>query len=91
MAAIIGSHLPNAAEIAALNRMIDSGAVRVPVPFLGEWSELPRLHQAMWENRLPEMTDGATKAVVCASGSRDQEPRRALRSLGGSTARELNL
>jgi len=62
--AIIGTHLSNAAEIAGLNRIIASGAVRVPPTYLGAWDELPTLHQAMWENRLPEATGGAAKAVV---------------------------
>ncbi|MCB1760946.1 MAG: AMP-binding protein [Gammaproteobacteria bacterium] len=62
--AIIGSHLNNAAEIAALNAMIDAGSVRVPEPYLGAWRDLPTLHQAMWENRLIEATGGAAKAVV---------------------------
>ena len=63
-AAIVGTHLSNAAEIAGLNRIIASGAVRVPTTYLGAWDELPTLHQAMWENRLPEATGGAAKAVV---------------------------
>ncbi|WP_448206706.1 AMP-binding protein [Azospirillum sp. sgz302134] len=63
-AAIIGTHLSNAAEIAGLNRIIASGAVRVPATYLGAWDKLPTLHQAMWENRLPEATGGAAKAVV---------------------------
>ncbi|HYH39818.1 MAG TPA: AMP-binding protein [Azospirillum sp.] len=63
-AAIIGTHLSNAAEIAGLNRVIASGVVRVPDTHLGAWDSLPTLHQAMWENRLPEATGGAAKAVV---------------------------
>jgi len=63
-ASIIGTHLSNAAEIAGLNRVIASGAVKVPATHLGEWETLPALHQAMWENRLPEATGGASKAVV---------------------------
>ncbi|WP_051341665.1 AMP-binding protein [Azospirillum halopraeferens] len=63
-AAIVGTHLCNAAEIAALNRIIASGAVQVPAVHLGAWDSLPALHQAMWENRLPEATGGAAKAVV---------------------------
>ncbi|MCB1753401.1 MAG: acetyl-CoA synthetase, partial [Gammaproteobacteria bacterium] len=63
-AAIIGSHLNNAAEIVGLNAMIDAGSVRVPEPHLGAWTDLPALHQAMWENRLIEATGGAAKAVV---------------------------
>ncbi|HEY0832804.1 MAG TPA: AMP-binding protein [Azospirillum sp.] len=63
-ASIIGTHLSNAAEIAGLNRVIASGAVKVPPTHLGAWETLPALHQAMWENRLPEATGGASKAVV---------------------------
>jgi len=63
-ASIIGTHLSNAAEIAGLNRVIASGAVKVPATHLGDWETLPTLHQAMWENRLPEATGGASKAVV---------------------------
>jgi acrylyl-CoA reductase (NADPH)/3-hydroxypropionyl-CoA dehydratase/3-hydroxypropionyl-CoA synthetase len=63
-AEIIGSHLSNAADVARLNRMIDAGMVGVDAPYLGAWSELPEIHQAMWENRLPEHTGGAAKAVV---------------------------
>ncbi|MBF0394577.1 MAG: zinc-binding dehydrogenase, partial [Alphaproteobacteria bacterium] len=63
-ATIIGTHLCNAAEIAGLNRVIASGAVRVPETFLGGWRDLPGLHQAMWENRLPEAAGGLAKAVV---------------------------
>jgi acrylyl-CoA reductase (NADPH)/3-hydroxypropionyl-CoA dehydratase/3-hydroxypropionyl-CoA synthetase len=47
-----------------LNQMISSGAVRVPEPFLGPWDDTAGLHQAMWENRLPEMTGGAVKTVI---------------------------
>jgi len=63
-AAIFGTHLSNAAEIAGLNRMVASGTVRIAEPYLGPWADLPALHQAMWENRLPEQTGGAANAVV---------------------------
>lgn len=63
-AAILGTHLCNAAEVIHLNRMISSDAVTVPEPFLGDWDDIAGLHQAMWENRLPEVTGGAVKAVV---------------------------
>lgn len=63
-AAILGTHLCNAAEVIHLNSMISSDAVTVPEPYLGDWGEIARLHQAMWENRLPEVTGGAVKAVV---------------------------
>ena len=50
-AEIIGSHLSNAADVARLNRMIDAGMVGVDAPYLGAWTELPEMHQAMWRNR----------------------------------------
>lgn len=63
-AAILGTHLCNAAEVISLNRMISSGAVKVPPPYLGGWDETAQLHQAMWENCLPEVTGGAVKTVI---------------------------
>jgi acrylyl-CoA reductase (NADPH)/3-hydroxypropionyl-CoA dehydratase/3-hydroxypropionyl-CoA synthetase len=63
-AAIVGTHLCSAAEVIRLNRMIEAGAVQVPETFLGDWDTLPEMHQAMWENRLPEMTGGLSNAVA---------------------------
>jgi len=63
-ATIIGTHLCNAAEIASLNRLIEAGSLHVDPPYLGAWETLPALHQAMWENRLPEATGGAFKSVI---------------------------
>jgi acrylyl-CoA reductase (NADPH)/3-hydroxypropionyl-CoA dehydratase/3-hydroxypropionyl-CoA synthetase len=63
-ASILGTHLCNAAEVLGLNQMIDAGAVKVPEPYLGDWSDTAELHQAMWENRLPEATNGAAKTVI---------------------------
>ena len=63
-ASILGTHLCNAGEVVKLNRMISSGAVKVPEPHLGYWNEIAQLHQAMWENRLPEATGGSAKAVI---------------------------
>jgi len=63
-ASILGTHLCNAGEVVKLNRMISSGAVTVPEPYLGNWDEIAQLHQAMWENRLPEATGGAAKAAI---------------------------
>lgn len=63
-AAIVGTHLCSAAEVIGLNRMIDAGAVQVPKTFLGDWDTLPALHQAMWENRLPEAIGGLSNAVA---------------------------
>ncbi len=63
-ASIIGTHLCSAAEVIKLNQMIDAGAVTVPTTYLGDWDKLPDMHQAMWENRLPEMIDGLSNAVA---------------------------
>jgi acrylyl-CoA reductase (NADPH)/3-hydroxypropionyl-CoA dehydratase/3-hydroxypropionyl-CoA synthetase len=63
-ASILGTHLCNAAEVIGLNQMIDSGAVNVPEPYLGDWDETAKYHQAMWDNCLPEITNGAVKTVV---------------------------
>ena len=63
-AEILGSHLCNAAEVVALNRMIAAGLLPIDPPYLAAWRELPAVHQAMWENRLPEHTGGAGNAVV---------------------------
>jgi acrylyl-CoA reductase (NADPH) / 3-hydroxypropionyl-CoA dehydratase / 3-hydroxypropionyl-CoA synthetase len=63
-AEILGTHLCNAAEIAALNRMIAAGLLPIDPPYLADWRELPAVHQAMWENRLPEYAKGAAKAVA---------------------------
>ncbi len=63
-AEIIGTHLSNAAEVAALNRMIESGLVGVDPPYLADWRATSEVHQAMWENRLPELTGGIGAAVV---------------------------
>lgn len=63
-ATILGTHLCNAAEVIGLNQMISSGAVTVPEPYLGNWDGTAELHQAMWENRLPEVTAGAVKSVI---------------------------
>lgn len=63
-ASILGTHLCNAAEVLGLNQMINAGAVTVPEPYLGDWDDTALLHQAMWENRLPELTNGAVKTVI---------------------------
>lgn len=63
-ATIIGTHLCNAAEVIGLNHMINAGAIEIPETYLGDWESLPTLHQAMWENKLPEATNGYAKAVV---------------------------
>ncbi len=63
-AEILGTHLSNAAEIAALNRVLESGVLTVEAPYLAAWKDLPEVHQAMWDNRLPEFTGGGAAAVV---------------------------
>ncbi|HUN52498.1 MAG TPA: enoyl-CoA hydratase-related protein, partial [Candidatus Sulfotelmatobacter sp.] len=63
-AEILGTHLCNAAEVAALNRMIAAGLLPIDPPYLAPWRELPAVHQALWENRLPEHAAGAAKAVA---------------------------
>ena len=63
-ATILGTHLCNAAEVLGLNQMIDAGAAKVPEPYLGDWDDTSKLHQAMWENCLPEVTQGAVKTVI---------------------------
>jgi acrylyl-CoA reductase (NADPH)/3-hydroxypropionyl-CoA dehydratase/3-hydroxypropionyl-CoA synthetase len=63
-ATILGTHLCNAAEVVGLNSMINSGVVKVPEPYLGAWDDTAELHQAMWQNRLPEATGGAVKTVI---------------------------
>jgi acrylyl-CoA reductase (NADPH)/3-hydroxypropionyl-CoA dehydratase/3-hydroxypropionyl-CoA synthetase len=45
-------------------KLINSAAVQVPKPYLGAWEDTSSLHQAMWENRLPEATQGSVKAVI---------------------------
>jgi acrylyl-CoA reductase (NADPH)/3-hydroxypropionyl-CoA dehydratase/3-hydroxypropionyl-CoA synthetase len=49
-AAILGSHLSNAYEVAQLNADIDAGAIDVTTPEVVDWEELPEAHQAMWDN-----------------------------------------
>lgn len=63
-ASIIGSHLSNAAEVLDLNRLVETGLVQVPPPYVGEWSEVPEIHQAICDNRLREAFGGRCKAVI---------------------------
>lgn len=63
-AEILGTHLSNAAEVAGLNRVIAAGRVEVAQPYLADWHDLPVCHQAMWENRLTELSGGKPKAVA---------------------------
>lgn len=44
--------------------MIAAGRVEVAQPYLADWHDLPVCHQAMWENRLTELSGGKPKAVA---------------------------
>lgn len=63
-ARIVGTHLCNAAEAEAVRRLVEAGTVEIPPVHLFDWSECPEVHQAIWENRLPELTGGASKAML---------------------------
>ena len=58
-AAILGTHLCNASEVARMNDMIAAGLLEVTEPDVVPWTGLPEAHQAMWENR----HSGATYVV----------------------------
>ncbi len=49
-ASIAGTHLCNAYEVARMNDMISAGQLEVTPPTMVAWPELPRAHQAMWDN-----------------------------------------
>jgi acrylyl-CoA reductase (NADPH)/3-hydroxypropionyl-CoA dehydratase/3-hydroxypropionyl-CoA synthetase len=73
-ATIAGTHLCNAYEVAWMNEMLAAGLLDVTEPTVVPWEDLPRAHQAMWENR----HQGAT--YVC---------NHALPALGLRSRREL--
>jgi acrylyl-CoA reductase (NADPH)/3-hydroxypropionyl-CoA dehydratase/3-hydroxypropionyl-CoA synthetase len=50
-AEIRGTHLNNAHEVTAMNRMVDAGLLAVTEPTVVPWHELPAAHQAMWDNK----------------------------------------
>jgi acrylyl-CoA reductase (NADPH)/3-hydroxypropionyl-CoA dehydratase/3-hydroxypropionyl-CoA synthetase len=58
-AAILGTHLCNAHEVARMNDMIAAGLLEVTEPVVVPWDGLPEAHQSMWENR----HSGATYVV----------------------------
>ncbi len=58
-AAILGTHLCNAFEVARMNDMIAAGLLEVTEPLVVPWDGLPEAHQAMWDNR----HSGATYVV----------------------------
>ncbi|MDJ0686534.1 MAG: AMP-binding protein [Alphaproteobacteria bacterium] len=49
-ARILGTHLCNAYEVTMMNRMVASGLLDVTEPTVVPWQDLPRAHQAMWDN-----------------------------------------
>ncbi|MFN9389613.1 MAG: zinc-binding dehydrogenase, partial [Betaproteobacteria bacterium] len=49
-AAIAGTHLCNAFEVARMNDMIAAGQLEVTPPTVVPWEDLPKAHQAMWDN-----------------------------------------
>ena len=50
-AEIRGTHLCNAYEVMRMNDMIAAGMLEITPPTVVPWSDLPKAHQAMWENR----------------------------------------
>jgi acrylyl-CoA reductase (NADPH)/3-hydroxypropionyl-CoA dehydratase/3-hydroxypropionyl-CoA synthetase len=49
-ATIAGTHLCNAYEVARMNDMIAAGQLEVSAPTVVPWQDLPKAHQAMWDN-----------------------------------------
>jgi acrylyl-CoA reductase (NADPH)/3-hydroxypropionyl-CoA dehydratase/3-hydroxypropionyl-CoA synthetase len=49
-ATIAGTHLCNAYEVARMNDMIAAGQLEVSAPTVVPWRDLPKAHQAMWDN-----------------------------------------
>jgi acrylyl-CoA reductase (NADPH)/3-hydroxypropionyl-CoA dehydratase/3-hydroxypropionyl-CoA synthetase len=47
---ILGTHLCNAYEVTRMNEMVDAGLLEVTPPTVVSWQDLPRAHQAMWDN-----------------------------------------
>ncbi|MEM8852597.1 MAG: AMP-binding protein [Pseudomonadota bacterium] len=56
---ILGTHLCNAYEVTLMNKMIAAGLLDVTEPTLVPWEDLPKAHQAMWDNT----HEGATYVV----------------------------
>jgi acrylyl-CoA reductase (NADPH) / 3-hydroxypropionyl-CoA dehydratase / 3-hydroxypropionyl-CoA synthetase len=50
-ASILGTHLTNAFEVTRMNDMIAAGLLDITPPTVVPWHDLPKAHQAMWENR----------------------------------------
>jgi acrylyl-CoA reductase (NADPH)/3-hydroxypropionyl-CoA dehydratase/3-hydroxypropionyl-CoA synthetase len=49
-ASILGTHLCNAHEVTMMNRMVAAGLLEVTEPTVISWADLPKAHQAMWDN-----------------------------------------
>jgi len=49
-ASILGTHLCNAHEVTVMNTMISAGLLDVTEPTMTDWADLPKAHQAMWDN-----------------------------------------
>ncbi len=73
-AAILGTHLCNAYEVARMNERIAGGLLEPTEPTLVPWAQLPEAHQAMWDNRHA----GATYLVNHALPARGLRGRDAL-------------
>ena len=71
-AAIKGTHLCNAYEVATMNEMVAAGLLTVTEPAVVAWPELPAAHQAMWENRHAAATYVCNHALP-APGLRTKE------------------
>ncbi|MDN5871649.1 MAG: enoyl-CoA hydratase-related protein [Nitrococcus sp.] len=63
-ARIIGSRLCSAAQAAKVSRLVAAGIIEVPQAHLFDWGECANAHQAIWENRLDELTGGAGAAML---------------------------
>ncbi len=71
-ASILGTHLCNAHEVTVMNSMIAAGLLDVTEPTMTPWEDLPRAHQAMWDNA----HSGATYVVnhaLPAAGLRSRD------------------
>ncbi|WP_421846601.1 AMP-binding protein [Novosphingobium sp.] len=73
-AAILGTHLCNAFEVARMNDMIAAGLLEVTEPEVVAWDGLPEAHQSMWDNR----HSGATYVVNHALPAMGMRSRDAL-------------
>jgi len=71
-ASILGTHLCNAYEVTVMNSMIAAGLLDVTEPTMTPWEDLPKAHQAMWDNA----HSGATYVVnhaLPAAGLRSRD------------------